>query len=179
VNEEEAVMLARYVRALCPQQKFDEYTADAWGDVLANHDFDACKQAAISLGRKQPFIAPAEIIAEVQRGRDERLDDFQYEPDPDESPAEYIANRRAQMAAVAAGHRAPALPAPPKADRPALEVDHVGRLPAQAKPRLAATPRDVRCPYCGAEPGKPCKTGIFGRQMADVHGSRTDVWRTR
>ena len=100
-------MLARYVRALCPQQKFDEYTADVWGDVLADYDFEACKKAAVDLGRKQTFIAPSEIIAEVQRGRTERLNDFQYEPDPDETPEQYLANRRAQIAAVAAGHRAP------------------------------------------------------------------------
>lgn len=177
MNELEAVALARYVRAICPQQKFDEYTADVWYDLLGDYDLDACKQAAVALGRKQPFIAPSEIIAEVSRSRTERLNDFQYEPDPDETPQQYLANRRAQIAAVAAGHRVPALPAPARADRPALQLDQVGQLPTQAKPKAPATPRDVRCPYCGAQPGKPCKTTIFGRQLADVHGSRTDAWK--
>lgn len=180
MNEEEAVLLARYVRAICPQQKFDEYTADVWGDILTDHDFNDCKQAAITLGRKQPFIAPSEIIAEVRRDRETRLKDFEYQPDPDETPAQYLANRRAQLAAVAAGHRPAALPPAPRADRPALEVSHVGQLPStQPKPKAAATARDVHCPYCHAEPGKPCTTGVFHRRMNDVHGSRTDAFRSQ
>jgi hypothetical protein len=111
VNSTEAVKLARYVRALCPQQKFDEYTADAWGDVLADYDYDACKQAAATLGQKQPFIAPAEIIAEVRRERRTRLANFQYEPEPgDDNPREYLRRLRAQIADVADGRRVAELP---------------------------------------------------------------------
>lgn len=177
MNELEAVQLARYVRALCPQQKFDEYTADVWGDVLEDYDFEACKRAAITLGRKQPFIAPAEIIAEVRRGRTERLNDFQYEPDPDETPEQYLANRRAQIAAVAIGHRPPALALPGHSPRP-LELASIGRVPAEATPQPANGPRSARCPRCGAEPGKPCQTTFRGKPMSDVHGSRVDAWRS-
>lgn len=106
MNSQEAVALARYVRALCPHQKMDEYTADAWGDVLADYDFETCKKAAAVLGQKQPFIAPAEIITEVRKGRRERLANFQYEPsDGDEDPREYLRRLRAQIADVADGHR--------------------------------------------------------------------------
>jgi hypothetical protein len=112
MNELEAVKLARYVRALCPQQKFDEYTADAWGDVLARYDFEDCKAAAAELGQRQPFIAPAEIIAEVRKHRRTRLQNFQYEPEPgDDNPREYLRRLRAQIADVADGHRPAALPA--------------------------------------------------------------------
>lgn len=176
--EEEAVLLARYVRAICPQQKFDEYTADVWFDLLQDHELDECKQAAVTLGRTQPFIAPSEIIAEVRRHRETRLRDFEYLPDPDETPTQYLANRRRQIAAVAAGHRAPALPAPPRADRPTVDTDQIGRIPgAEPKAKPAVTARDIRCPYCKADPGKPCKTGVLGRRMVDVHPSRADAFK--
>src|SRR5215472_4887726 len=58
-------MLARYVKALCPQQAIDEYTADAWHDVLGHLSFAECREAAIAVSRRQPFIAPAEIIREI------------------------------------------------------------------------------------------------------------------
>lgn len=104
-------MLARYVRALCPQQKFDEYTADAWGDVLADYDYEACKSAAAHLAMNQPFVAPAEIIHEVRRQRRTRLQNFQYEPEPgDDNPREYLRRLRAQIADVADGHRPAQLP---------------------------------------------------------------------
>lgn len=32
----EAIMLCRYVQALCPAQKFDQYTPDAWLDALGS-----------------------------------------------------------------------------------------------------------------------------------------------
>lgn len=102
----EAVILVRYVRALCPQQKFDEYTPDAWHDLLGHYDFDACKTAAVQLARRQPFIAPAELITEVRRERDKRLANFQYEPENgDDHPREYLRRLRAQIADVADGRR--------------------------------------------------------------------------
>ena len=111
MNELEAVKLARYVRALCPQQKFDEYTADAWGDVLESYEYDACKKAVARLAMNQPFIAPAEIIHEVRRERRSRLQNFQYEPEPgDDNPLEYLRRLRAQIADVADGHRPAQLP---------------------------------------------------------------------
>jgi hypothetical protein len=107
VNHTQAAVLVRYVRALCPQQKFDEYSADAWHDLLGEYDFDACKEAARQLGQRQPFIAPAEIITEVRKGRAKRLENFVYEPDPDETPGEYLRRLRAQIADVAEGRREP------------------------------------------------------------------------
>lgn len=110
MNELEAVKITRYVRALCPQQKFDEYTADAWHDVLAPYGFDDCKQAAAAVAARQPFVSPSDMVAEVKRVRAQRLDGFVYEPAADGSdndPAVYLARRRAQIELVASGHRAP------------------------------------------------------------------------
>lgn len=103
----EAVILARYVKACCPQQAFDEYTADAWHDLLRDLDLEDCKQAALTVARRQPFVAPAEIRAEVRRVRALRLKGFVYVPTPgDDDPEIYLASVRAQRAAVASGRRA-------------------------------------------------------------------------
>jgi hypothetical protein len=107
----EAVMLARYVRAICPHQKMDEYTPDAWHDLLGDYEYAACKEASRVLGQRQPFIAPAEIIAEVRKHRRTRLENFQYEPEPgDDDPREYLRRLRAQISDVADGRRVAELP---------------------------------------------------------------------
>lgn len=69
MNRQEAVALTRYVKAYCPQQAIDEYTPDAWHDLLGDLDLDTCRQAAGRVARRQPFVAPAEIRAEVRTER--------------------------------------------------------------------------------------------------------------
>lgn len=65
----ETVTLAKYVSALCPQQAIDEYTADAWHDLLAALTLDEARTAVVAVTRRQPFCAPSEILAEVARAR--------------------------------------------------------------------------------------------------------------
>lgn len=102
----EAVLLTRYVEACCPQQRFDEYTPDVWHDLLGDLELEECKQAAATVARRQPFVAPAEIRTEVKRVRAQRLKGFVYVPTPgDEDSDVYLASVRAQRAAVAAGRR--------------------------------------------------------------------------
>jgi hypothetical protein len=69
----EAITLCRMVKALCPQQAFDSYTPDAWALVLADVRLQDAKDAAVAVARRQPFVAPSEIIAEVKRIRGERI----------------------------------------------------------------------------------------------------------
>lgn len=73
MNNQEAVGLTRVVKAACPQQAIDKYTPDAWFDLLEDLDFADCRAAVVSLGKRQPFIAPSEIRAEVARVRSERI----------------------------------------------------------------------------------------------------------
>lgn len=73
MNRQEAVALTRYVKACCPRQAIDEYTPDAWHDLLGDLDLDACRQAVTRVARRQPFVAPAEIRAEVRTERERRL----------------------------------------------------------------------------------------------------------
>lgn len=61
--------MTRYVRACCPQQAIDEFTPDAWHDLLGGYSLADCRAAVAAVTRRQPFVAPAEIIAEVRRSR--------------------------------------------------------------------------------------------------------------
>jgi hypothetical protein len=176
VTEEEAVALARYVHALCPQQRFDEYTPDVWGDVLADYEFADCKQAAIEIARRQPWIAPAEIIAEVKRARTRRLDYFQYEPEPDETSRQFTLRLRDQIADVVNGQRRPELPYAGSL-RPIAELT-AGRTVPDAWETTTTTrvhsAYAVRCPHCGADPRRPCHAPS-GRRLDGYHGSRMDA----
>lgn len=85
MNPTESLALIRFVRAACPQQKLDEYTPDAWHELLADLPFADCKAAVIELAKRQPFVSPAEIRTEVRRARNERcranMADPEYERD--------------------------------------------------------------------------------------------------
>lgn len=106
MNPTQSLMLTRMVRAICPQQKFDEYTPDAWHKLLEDMPFADCEQAVINVGRRQTFISPAEIRAEARKIRSDRidrtLDEMPDVDDPDDI-AGYLAALRAQRTRVADG----------------------------------------------------------------------------
>lgn len=118
----EAVKLTRLVKAICPQQQFDEYTADAWGDLLADMRLDDCTEAVKRLGQQQPFIAPAEIRAAVRKIRTDRLERTPLPaPDPDMTPVQTIQWLRNTRRAIADGtYVAPETPE--LAPRPVAEL---------------------------------------------------------
>lgn len=168
MNPREAVLLTRYVRALCPQQKFDEYTPDAWYDALRHLDLDTCQQACATISRRQPFIAPAEIIDEVRGMRRARLENFAYTPPAGDSDPNYLARLRGQINAVASGR------VPATSNAPMLEggphpmvvraLESVGQhvpindtAPDVASVRRAG-PLGIECPTCKALIGRPCRT---------------------
>ena len=65
----EAAALCRYLQACCPQQKFDQFTSDAWFDLLADVPFGLAKLAAQRVASRQPFVSPSEIIATAKAMR--------------------------------------------------------------------------------------------------------------
>ena len=67
MNATEAAVLCRFVKACCPQQKFDELTPDAWALLLSDVTLVDAKEAAITVAKRQPWVSPAEILAEVYR----------------------------------------------------------------------------------------------------------------
>lgn len=184
MTEDETVLLTRYVRAMCPQQKVDEYTADAWFDVLAPYSL---AEARAAVGRHvaagNAFIAVGEILTMIRLLRSERLEDFQYEPQPgDDNPRQYLANLRAQRAAVAAGRRPPvvehpALPAAPDRDlQKAIESSFTREMPKQDEPEPSkpGSPLSVPCPTCAARIGHHCRMRV-GIRRTTVHSTRQRV----
>lgn len=100
----ETVALLRIVRAVCPAQKFDEFTSDAWAELLDDLRLDDCTLAVKHLGRRQPFIAPSDIRSEVKRIRKDRLDRVPFPaPPPDLTPLETIAWQRQVTREIADG----------------------------------------------------------------------------
>ena len=65
----EVAALCRYLQACCPQQKFDQFTSDAWFDLLADMPFGLAKLAAQRVASRQPFVSPSEIIATAKAMR--------------------------------------------------------------------------------------------------------------
>lgn len=121
MTPDETVILARYVRALCPQQKFDEYTPDAWHDVLRDFTLPEARTAAATIAGRQPFVSPGEIATEARKQRRALVTlDAETEPpaaDPNNVPL-YLRQLRTHRRNVATGHvpAIPALPAPVSED---------------------------------------------------------------
>lgn len=45
MNRKETIALCRYLQALCPNQKLDKHTPNAWADILTNIDYLDAKLA--------------------------------------------------------------------------------------------------------------------------------------
>ena len=107
MNATQALTLTRLVRGACPSQKFDEYTPDLWFEMLRDLHFDDAREAVIELGKRQPFISPAEIRDQIQGVRDERirranLDVPAADADPDDIDL-WLASVRAENRRIADG----------------------------------------------------------------------------
>lgn len=114
----ETVMLTRYVAACCPQQRIDEYTPDAWHDLLNDLDLADCRMAVISIKRRSVFVDPSDIRAEVRRIRRDRLE-REILPAPPPEPGRYKTELRAGIRRLADGKtRHLALAAPVREDPP-------------------------------------------------------------
>lgn len=172
MTPDEAVVLARYVRALCPQQKFDEYTPDAWHDVLADFALADARAAAAAVARKQPFVSPAEIIAEIRQTRDNRASDIQGPGLPAEVPDADPDDVQAYLAALR-GQRTRAADGQVMRRRPVAELlAGVGReIPDEVATVRRPGPLGIECPTCGAPIGRPCRMDS-GRERAP-HSARS------
>jgi hypothetical protein len=94
-------------------------TAVVWHEDIGDLNFADCREAVGRHFRESTdWLMPATIRRLVKSIRAERLEGFQYVPvEGDEHTAVYLANFRAQRAAVADGHRPAALPALPSGPR--------------------------------------------------------------
>ena len=112
----ETVLLARYVKACCPQQAIDDYTPDAWHDLIGDLPAADCREAAAAVARRQPFVSPAEIRTEVRRIRTDRLAREIVPAPPHEltdEPGRYQAWTQARVRQIADGFKLPSAIAAP------------------------------------------------------------------
>lgn len=173
MTPEEAVILTRYVRAMYPNVKLDEFTPDAWHDALASYNLADARAAVVKhVRRGNAFISAGEIAAEVIRTRNARIEAARpFTGTGGEWPDEIAAMRRRNtaLASGATGER-PALPAGDEA----LDVTKKGIAMLRAvgvsglskRPELAAP-----CPHCAAAPGRSCTNGK-GERRLDAHPTR-------
>jgi len=133
----ETVALTEYVQACCPQQAIGEYTPDAWHDLLGDLSLADCRAATAEVARRQPFVAPAEIRAEVRRIRRDRLE-REIVPAPPAEPGRYRAELRTAIGELADGKaRNLAIAAPVREDPPPAEFTEARAKLGPALPRNA------------------------------------------
>ncbi|MEV6737924.1 hypothetical protein AB0N14_13715 [Streptomyces sp. NPDC051104] len=177
MNPREAAELLGHC-AMFDGRKPSQGAAVAWASALHDIPLDADAKAAVAAYYSTPpkdpdaklWILPHHVRTLRSKIRSQRLENFQYEPRPDETVREYIARYRGQVQAIASGHVAPptgplALEGGPHRDvAKALEAGGIGRaVPDSDEESLAETvrrsgPLGVECPACGAAIGRPCKT---------------------
>ncbi|MGV9756972.1 zinc finger domain-containing protein [Streptomyces tricolor] len=180
MTEDEVVGITRYVRAVCPQQKIDEFTADAWEDFLLPYGVDETLAAIRAhITRGNAFISIGEIVAEITSARTERAADIQGPGLPPEIPdadpddvAAYLAAVRAQRIRAADGQELKR--------RPVAELlAGVGRdIPREITAVRRPGPLGVTCPDCRAPIGRPCRTGN-GRERAPHENRETAALQPR
>lgn len=142
----ETVMLVRYVKACCPAAQIDEYTPDAWHDLLGDLDLADCRAAVVAVAQRQPFVAPSEIRAEVRRIRSDRLARTPLPAPPADAtdkPGRYQQIVRANVERIADGFvaRGAIEGAPLPGEPPAEYVKAREALPDAEPPK--PDPRDV------------------------------------
>lgn len=188
MNTQEIRALVGAVHALCPAQKFDEYTPDAWAMVLGEFSLADCREVLPTVGQGRAFIAPTDIATAVKELRTRRLDaaNLIYEPQPDETPDQMRHRMRELRRAAADGNVIPLRPALTGPSTPAAIPTEIGRIVTERREKHAERRQllAVRCPWCGAAPGVPCEIPNLGGdrraqqlRSTHVHPSRAEAAR--
>lgn len=126
-------------------------------------------------------VTTPDVISIARRLRRDRLENFVYEPNPDETPQQYLARLRDQIAAVASGQQAAPIAAPALEGAPhpsvALAAAGVGReVPGEPATVRRPGPHSVTCPKCQAPVGRPCRLPD-GKKRDVPHPARRRVSR--
>lgn len=125
----ENVVFLRKLKSACPAQAMDQYTPDVWEGALEKFDLAECEAALKVLTGRQPFIAPAEIAAEIRAVWRQRLTDTPVPPPPPgirDNPHTYLAYMRAAKREIRSGR--PAVAALAAGEQAAGALVSSGRL---------------------------------------------------
>lgn len=65
----DVVLVVAFVEQMQPAQRFNDYTPDAWSEVLSDvpADLDEARAAVVRLAKRQTWFTPGEIRAEILR----------------------------------------------------------------------------------------------------------------
>ncbi|MFF7096371.1 hypothetical protein ACFY9A_28850 [Streptomyces rubradiris] len=178
MNAEEAAELLAHCSGFDNRQP-SVAAAVAWASALHDIPLDADTKSAVAAYYTTPpkdpdaklWILPHHVRTLRSKIRSARLENFQYEPLPDETTAEYLARYRGQVQAIASGR----ITAP--SGRLALEGGPSLKFMAELEARgwqgnravdepeaevidsiRRSGPLGVECPACEAAIGRPCKT---------------------
>lgn len=201
MNPQEAAELLGHC-ALFDNRKPSQGAAIAWAAALHDVPLDTDTKAAVASyytttpqdPNARLWILPHHVKTLRSKIRSGRLENFQYEPLPNETPAEFLARYKGQTQAIASGR------APAPSGQPALEggpskqfmaeleargwegnriVDDGGAAEAEVVESVKRSgPLGVECPACNAAIGKPCKTPggsekhPLGKPRATAHSAR-------
>lgn len=139
--------------------------------VAALTRFYAVEMAGLEPDERRRVTSP-DVISLARKIRNERLENFLYEPPPGNSDPHYLARLRGQIAEVMDGRRTPlaALPAGDPGPKMLALLPGIGQMPDlggdKQRPVEAELIDEVRrsgplglvCPTCQAAIGRPCKT---------------------
>jgi hypothetical protein len=70
----ETTALLAYVKQATPHQRMDEFTADAWADLLEDVTYADARLAVKAILKRQQYVAPSEVLTEIKRARAAALD---------------------------------------------------------------------------------------------------------
>ncbi len=136
----QAADLVRVVRAVCPAQQIDEWTPDAWADILAPYSFDDARAAVLAIASvpmppgTSLFIGTNQIIDGINKIRGKRLQATAMpQPPAGLDPAEYDAWHKQTREEIASGTYRPE----PLPELPPPSEGRVRRLIADATPAIA------------------------------------------
>jgi hypothetical protein len=182
MNRKEAAALLGHCSAFDNRQP-SEAAAIAWASALYDVPFDDDSRAAVAAyyttapqdPNQRLWILPHHVRTLRSKIRSARLENFQYEPLSDETPAEYLARYRGQVQAIASGRVAVpsgrlALEGGPsrefvaelesrgwEGNRTVPESDDTVETELLESVRRSG-PLGIECPACKAAIGRPCKT---------------------
>ncbi|GAA2199840.1 zinc finger domain-containing protein [Streptomyces bangladeshensis] len=129
--------------------------------------FYAIEMASLQPDQRRRVTTP-DVISIARKIRNERLENFIYEPPPGDHDPHYLKRLRGQLEATASGNTTPptrpALTSSPTAPTRAL-LSSVGRripaeddTPTERPPIQRPGPLGRQCPKCSAAIGRPCRT---------------------
>jgi hypothetical protein len=205
VNAEEAAALLAHCSGFDNRQP-SLAAAKSWAHALQDVPYDQDTRDAVAVYYSTPpqnpnerlWILPHHVRTFRSKIRSARLENFQYEPLPDETPAEFLARYKGQVQAIASGH----VPAPTgeltaRKGEPPRELmaglaehgwqgnrtvpDSDGEPAAELVDTVRRSgPLGVECPIpkCRAAIGKPCKSPAgsdrqpLGRPRLKPHSAR-------